>query len=263
MQEPNSGKTHEDSKEYKIPEIERFSGSPIKYPAFMAAIRGLNGRILDILINSPLPKLINELMDVCIDIDNRITSRETFRQKYIPKYDGQGYKPYHNYPSQKYIKDWEISNNHEQHFSNSQDGTPMDIDSHRIRPRGPITLEERSRRLNNGLCLYCASDKHIVRDSPGDTSEESNCESDSISSSDSEEQYHSADSESEDTEKVESVVIKTPDDEPEISFTRAESQSKICTYEPATTVIETENEEAATLSPEYLGFKEVFNKAKA
>ncbi|OMJ26813.1 Retrotransposon-like protein 1, partial [Smittium culicis] len=235
IQEPNSGKTHEDSKEYKIPEIERFSGSPNKYPAFMAEIRrrfwanpnqfstdhkkidsisghltgsamvrfdaiitenapaaknyeefsavfksyfsdsgyalkstnqlmsifqgkrsvseyaaefrnlaiisefnekalimqfqrGLNGRILDILINSPLPKSINELMDVCIDIDNRITSRETFRQKYIPKYDGQGYKSYHNYPSQQYNKHWEISKNQEQNFSNSQDGTPMDID---------------------------------------------------------------------------------------------------------------------------------------
>ncbi|OMJ13810.1 hypothetical protein AYI69_g8842 [Smittium culicis] len=55
--------------------------------------RGLNGSILDTLINSPLTKSINELMDVCIDIDNGITSRETFRQKYIPKYDGQGYKP--------------------------------------------------------------------------------------------------------------------------------------------------------------------------
>ncbi|OMJ09690.1 Retrotransposon-derived protein PEG10 [Smittium culicis] len=271
MQEPNSGKIHEDSKEYKIPEIERFSGSPNKYLVFMAAIRrrfwenpnqfstdhkkidfisghltgsamvwfdaiitenapaaknyeefsavfksyfsdsgyalkstnklmkifqgkrsvseyaaefrnlaiisefnekalimqfqrGLNGCILDIHINSPLPKSINEPLDVCIDIDNRITSRETFKQKYIPKYDGQGYITYHNYPCQLYNKHWEISSNHEKHSINSQDGTPMYIYILRIRPRGPITLEERSRWLNNGLCLYCASDKHIVRD---------------------------------------------------------------------------------------------------
>ncbi|OMJ26791.1 hypothetical protein AYI69_g3796, partial [Smittium culicis] len=202
-------------------------------------------------------------MDVCIDIYNRITIRETFRQKYIPKYDGQGYKPYHNYPSQQNNKHWEISRNHEQHSSNSQERTQMDIDKLRIRPRGPITLEESSCRLKNGLNLYCASDKHIVRDSPGDTSEESDCESDIVVSSESEKQYHSADSESEGTEKVESEVIKTPQDEPEISYTRTESQSKIWTYEPATTVIETENEESATLPPEYLGFKEVFNKAKA
>ncbi|OMJ12856.1 hypothetical protein AYI69_g9243 [Smittium culicis] len=99
-------------------------------------------------------------------------------------------------------------------------------------------------------CIKQSKDLNFIITAPGDTSEESNCESDSVVSSDFEEQYHSADSESEGTEKVESEVIKTPDDEPEISYTRTESQSKIWTYEPATTVIETENEKRRHYHPD-------------
>ncbi|OMJ13809.1 hypothetical protein AYI69_g8841 [Smittium culicis] len=95
-----------------------------------------------------------------------------------------------------------------------------------------------------------SKDLNFLITAPGDTSEESNCESDSVVSSESEKQYHSADSESEGTEKVESDVIKTPEDEPEISYTRTESQSKIWTYEPATTVIEIENEKRRHYHPD-------------
>ncbi|OMJ29061.1 Retrotransposon-like protein 1 [Smittium culicis] len=203
MPEKNSLKINEESKEYKLPEIEKFSGSPANYPAFMAAIRrmfwskpnqfltdhkkidfisghltgsamvwfdaiitedapaaknygefravfksyfsgsgytlkstnqlmsiyqgkrsvaeyasefrnlaiisefnekalimqfqrGLNNRIMDILFNSPFPKSISELMELCIDIDNRIASWETFRQKYVPRYENNSFRPFNN-----------------------------------------------------------------------------------------------------------------------------------------------------------------------
>ncbi|OMJ27367.1 hypothetical protein AYI69_g3208 [Smittium culicis] len=194
MPEKNSLKINEESKEYKLPEIEKFSGSPAKYPAFMAAIRhmfwskpkqfltdhkkidfisghltgsamrGLNKRIMDILINSSLPKSISELMELCIDIDNRIASRETFRQKYVPRYENNSFRSYNNYSGNQQYKNLEPHNNYVSHTSHAQDGGPMDIDALKIKPRGPLSLEEKNRRLENGLCLYCASDKHIVRD---------------------------------------------------------------------------------------------------
>ncbi|OMJ29024.1 hypothetical protein AYI69_g1485 [Smittium culicis] len=194
MPEKNSLKINEESKVYKLPEIEKFSGSPAKYPAFLTAIRRmfrskpnqfltdhkkidiisghltvsamrcLNNRIMDILINSPLPKSISELMELCIDIDNRIASRETFRKKYVSKYENNSFRPYNNYSGNQQHKNLEPHNNYVSHTSHSQDGGPMDIDALKINPRGPLSLEEKKRRLESGLCLYCASDKHIVRD---------------------------------------------------------------------------------------------------
>ncbi|OMJ27787.1 hypothetical protein AYI69_g2766 [Smittium culicis] len=46
-------------------------------------------------------------------ITDNAPATKNYEQKYIPKYDGQGYKPYHNYTSQQYNKRWEISNNQE------------------------------------------------------------------------------------------------------------------------------------------------------
>ncbi|OMJ25526.1 Retrotransposon-derived protein PEG10 [Smittium culicis] len=258
MPTTNSNQSIENAKTYKIPEIEKFSGTPSKYPSFMAAIRrmfwsnpshfstdhkkidfisghltgsamvwfdaiitegalaatnyeefstvfksyfsdsgyvlkstnqlmsiyqgkrsvaeyasefrnlaiisefnekalimqfqrGLNGRILDILINTPLPKTISELMNVCIEIDNRIASRDTFR-------------PYFNYRHNTNNKIIETNNHRENTSTGPSDETPMEIDTLRVRPKGPLSMEEKRRRIENGLCLYCASDNHIVRD---------------------------------------------------------------------------------------------------
>ncbi|OMJ10526.1 Retrotransposon-derived protein PEG10 [Smittium culicis] len=126
--------------------------------------RGLNCRILGVLINSPLPNSISELIDVSVDIDNRIASRDTFRQKYVPRYENNAYRQYQPYKGNHYTRHNEPSNNLSHQAINNHDGSPMEIDTLKVRPRGPLSRKEKIRRFINGLCLYCASDKHIVRD---------------------------------------------------------------------------------------------------
>ncbi|OMJ16293.1 hypothetical protein AYI70_g6702 [Smittium culicis] len=64
----------------------------------------------------------------------------------------------------KYASHNEQSNNLSHQAINNQDGAPMNIDALKVRPRAPLSREEKIRRFENGLCLYCASDKHIVPD---------------------------------------------------------------------------------------------------
>ncbi|OMJ19143.1 hypothetical protein AYI69_g6745 [Smittium culicis] len=126
--------------------------------------RELKGRILGILINSPLSNSISELIYVSVDIDNRIASRDTFRQKYVPRYDNNAYRQYQPYPSNQYTRHNDLSNNITHQATNSHDGTHIDIEALKVRPRRPLSREEKIRRFENGLCLYPASDKHIARD---------------------------------------------------------------------------------------------------
>lgn len=58
------------------------------------------------------------------------------------------------------------ANNAGSQASSSSQYTPMDVDSIRSGPRGPLTPEERQRRMTKGLCLVCASPDHRAKDCP-------------------------------------------------------------------------------------------------
>ncbi|OLY82184.1 hypothetical protein AYI68_g3701, partial [Smittium mucronatum] len=95
-------------------------------------------------------------------IDNRISSRDTFRHNYYQRPDYLQPKLSHSYPNQQPNKyqDIEISSSQNQ---SHLPGTPMDIDTLKVRRTVPLSYEGKSRRREKGLCLYCGSDQQIVR----------------------------------------------------------------------------------------------------
>ncbi|OLY84759.1 hypothetical protein AYI68_g1064 [Smittium mucronatum] len=100
-------------------------------------------------------------MDKCIEFDNRISSRYTFRYNYYQRPDYHQPKLSHSYPHHQPNK----YQNVEVFLSQNQShlpGTPMDIDTLKSRCTGPLNYEEKSRKREKLLCLYCGSDQHIV-----------------------------------------------------------------------------------------------------
>lgn len=48
----------------------------------------------------------------------------------------------------------------------AQIGEPMDLSAAQIQPRSRLSLEEKNRRRNMGLCMYCAQPGHIIKNCP-------------------------------------------------------------------------------------------------
>lgn len=51
-------------------------------------------------------------------------------------------------------------------LTTTQGGDAMDISSACVRPRGPLSQEEKNRRRNLGLCIYCGGSGHVIRNCP-------------------------------------------------------------------------------------------------
>lgn len=47
-------------------------------------------------------------------------------------------------------------------YSSTPSGEPMDLSAAQTKPRGPLTPEEKQRRRENKLCLYCGQPNHIA-----------------------------------------------------------------------------------------------------
>lgn len=58
------------------------------------------------------------------------------------------------------------SNLPKEHLTTSQGGDAMDLSSASIRPHGPLSQEEKIRRRNLGLCIYCGRSGHVIRSCP-------------------------------------------------------------------------------------------------
>ena len=52
------------------------------------------------------------------------------------------------------------------HTSNNDGNTAMDLSKIQSRPRGPLTAQEKQRRRDNNLCLYCAEKDHQAINCP-------------------------------------------------------------------------------------------------
>lgn len=50
--------------------------------------------------------------------------------------------------------------------SQGQATEPMDLSTASLQPRGPLTPEEKDRRRNLGLCIYCGKYGHVIRQCP-------------------------------------------------------------------------------------------------
>lgn len=91
---------------------------------------------------------IDSLCDRAIKIDNRIAkgSKKQLKTQHDKSHSNK-------------------SNNHSN--SNSDPGpVPMDIDATTSPRRGPLTSQERERRIKNDLCLYCGEPGHKVNQCP-------------------------------------------------------------------------------------------------
>lgn len=113
-------------------------------------LRGLNDGVMDHLVMIDLPSTLEENINIAIRIDNRLESRKNIQES---SFRNTNRKPFgnHNY-------------HHQQNIVSETSQTPMEIDAISTRFRKPLTPEEKQRRWELGLCLYCGKKGHIAAD---------------------------------------------------------------------------------------------------
>ncbi|OLY79938.1 hypothetical protein AYI68_g5978 [Smittium mucronatum] len=176
-----------DIKGIKLPAIEKFGGAPGKYSVFMAAIKRqfwvipeafstFHAKIafLSVHLTDSTALWFSDLMDSEEGVPTNYAKFLYSFQNHFADSSYQ-YRPSNrngNYPQQTSIhyNPPPASRNHETNIpsyypdTNLQPGAPMEIYAVQIRPRGPLSFEEKNRRMQNGLCLYCGSEGHIVKE---------------------------------------------------------------------------------------------------
>ena len=95
---------------------------------------GLNDSVKDMLIHYPIPASLDSLIALSVQLDNRIYERRS------EKYQGWDHKT-------------DVKSTPVEPKSNA-----MEIDAIR---RGPLSDQEKKRRREMNLCLYCGSDQHL------------------------------------------------------------------------------------------------------
>ena len=137
--------------------------------------RKLKPAVKDIISYTPVdkrPKTFKKYVDFCIDIDNRVHEREVERRHEAKSsYPAKSSNSSHNFipssssssppsPSVPSVLPLLPS-------TTLSPGEPMEIDATKVgKPRGPLTPEERQRRIDLSLCLYCGGENHDVNSCP-------------------------------------------------------------------------------------------------
>jgi hypothetical protein len=107
---------------------------------------GLNDDVKDVLATSLVdPENLEDLMKLCVKIDQRLYDRRLEKNSNKMPY-GYSDKPKRNLPP-------------------GNQSAPMDLDhmdGKKLKPHGKLTKEERERRIQNDLCLYCGEPGHKV-----------------------------------------------------------------------------------------------------
>ena len=105
--------------------------------------RALNDDIKDELSKIERPALIDEYFKLAISIDNRLYERKREKSSFKPS---KPMSPTSNFPS------------------NSRQPNDMIIDNvqRSVQRREPLTDQEKKRRKDNNLCLYCGSNSHLL-----------------------------------------------------------------------------------------------------
>lgn len=112
--------------------------------------KGLHGKVKDVLSHTQEePANLEEFIRFCIKIDHRLFDRK-MEQKNENHYEPPVFKPSQNAAFK------------------SAGPTPMDLDVMQSETQKAkfkkLTKQEKQRRADNNLCLYCASDKHQLPD---------------------------------------------------------------------------------------------------
>ncbi|KAG2190784.1 hypothetical protein INT47_000266 [Mucor saturninus] len=126
-----------------------------------AFYRALNEELKDELARAPRPGTLNELIEACMRIDNRIQERRLERARTNRTY-GNSYNTANMFRANHHQPTINPATRPHQYTG----PTPMEIDATRMAPRGPLTPEEKDRRRNLGLCLYCGQPGHMARQCP-------------------------------------------------------------------------------------------------
>ena len=113
--------------------------------------KGLNGELKKALsYQITLPDMFDEFVQACIKIDNQIRANREARDA-IPRTQGGQFAPAPTTST-----------------STGTHSGPMDLSGARYRSqkRGPVTDQEKKRRRDNNLCLYCGSSGHWASQCP-------------------------------------------------------------------------------------------------
>lgn len=105
---------------------------------------GLRDDVKDLLLSLPDPQTLNEAISQAVKCDNRLFQR---RQDQRPKYQ-----------TSRYTTSMSANN-----LSSHSEAEAMQIDAARVRA---LTPEEKKRRMEEGLCLYCGEEGHKVGNCP-------------------------------------------------------------------------------------------------
>ncbi|OMJ20858.1 Retrotransposon-derived protein PEG10 [Smittium culicis] len=116
-------------------------------------LRGLNDNVMSYLMVAEILDRLEDCIDSALLVDNRLSNRNIFLRD-RPVYKNQN--PFGDkFPRRPH-------NTNHNPFMKPEAPVPMEIDSIAPRPRGPLTAEEKTRRFENGLCMYCGEPGHIV-----------------------------------------------------------------------------------------------------
>ena len=148
---------------------------------FHAFYQALNEDVKDELSKIERPDTIQKYYDKAIAIDDRLFERrleKAFKQVPIPsltrhrngprrqvQFDRStyGFQNVHRAPP---FGPSNQGGRNQEGQAPATEPTPMVIDALESRHRQPLSQEERKRRQDNNLCLYCGSDTHLLKNCP-------------------------------------------------------------------------------------------------
>jgi hypothetical protein len=128
---------------------------------------GLNENIKDVLSQQLLePTSLSELVKLSIRIDNRLFERKQERQNNHNSNSKSNINSRtHNQVSNSWGSTSYARTAHSQNSGSYSSGpTPMQLDN--VVHRGPLSKEERDRRIREGCCKYCGEKGHFVETCP-------------------------------------------------------------------------------------------------
>jgi len=125
-------------------------------------IKGLNDEIQDLLATRDLPHDLGSFVSKVISLDNQM------RERRLQRYSSKPSKPFsHFVPKQNYPQDSRPTHAPPQLRSTppSDGPSPMEVGASR-KQFSPLSAEERKRRVEKNLCLYCGQPGHQAKTCP-------------------------------------------------------------------------------------------------